>query len=177
MTLYLDTNIFLARYAPHEPHHIEAKILLQKIEKGENKAVTSTLTLIEVACTTSRAIDRLTCKTTPLNREEIIGAFLKRLVNTRNLEFIPLGGEVSTSVGEQGVKIPAVYAVALEIASKTALKTLDTLHIASAMIASQLYGQNISLFVTLDEGILKHHKEIMSISEIRVTSPDNLYET
>lgn len=177
MILYLDTNVFLARYAPHEPHHEEAKTLLQRIEKGELKAVTSTLTLIEVACTTSRAYDKLTVTTSSLNREEIMAAFLNRLVNTKNLDFIPLGGEVSATVGEQDVKIPAVYAVALEVASKTALKTLDTLHIASAMIASQLYGHNVSLFVTLDEGILKRHEEIRDISMIRVTSPSILYET
>ena len=174
MILYLDTNVFLARYATHESHHEEAKTLLQRIEKGEMKAVTSTLTLIEVACTTSRAYDRLTGTTSPLNREEIMAAFLKRLVNTKNLDFIPLGGEVSTNIGEQDVKIPAVYAVALEVASKTALKTLDTLHIASAMIASRLYGYNINLFVTLDEGILKRYEEVMHISEMKVISPGNL---
>ena len=32
MLVYLDTNIILARYAPDEVHHEEAKELLNKIE-------------------------------------------------------------------------------------------------------------------------------------------------
>ena len=45
MLVYLDTNIILARYAPDEPYHEEAKKLLDEIENGQLSAVTSVLTL------------------------------------------------------------------------------------------------------------------------------------
>jgi predicted nucleic acid-binding protein len=171
MLLYLDTNIILARYAPDEPQHDEAKILLNKIEKGELSAVTSILTLVEVVCATSRACERFDDKVGSLGREEVAGAFLRRVVNINNLVFIPMGGEVSVNVVERRVKLPALFALALEIGSKTGVKTLDTLHLASASIASRIYGHKIDCFVTLDEDILKRREDISGLIESRVLSP------
>ena len=75
--LYLDTNIILARYAPDEPQHEEAKNLLVKIEEGKLASVTSILTLIEVVSTTSRAYNRFKGKPESMKREEGAGAFLR----------------------------------------------------------------------------------------------------
>jgi hypothetical protein len=47
-----------------------------------------------------------------------------------------MGGEASFDVNDRHVKLPTLFALALEIGSKTGLKTLDTLHLASASIAS-----------------------------------------
>jgi predicted nucleic acid-binding protein len=66
--------------------------------------------------------------------------------------------------------LPALFALALEIGSKTGVKTLDTLHLASAAIASRIYGQKIDYFVTLDEDILKRREAICSLIESRVVS-------
>jgi len=78
--LYLDTNIILARYAPNEPQHDEAKNLLAKIEEGKLAAVTSILTLIEVVSTTSRAYERFKDEAESMKREEVAGAFLRRVI-------------------------------------------------------------------------------------------------
>lgn len=171
MLLYLDTNIILARYAPDEPQHNQAKILLQKIESGKVTAVTSVLTLVEIVCTTSRAFEKFNTEKGKLQREQVAGAFLKRILKINKLAFIPLGGEVSVTASKRQVDIPALFALALEIGSKTGVKTLDTLHLASASIAAKIYGHKIDYLVTLDEDILKRSEEISSLIDCRVVSP------
>lgn len=174
--LYLDTNIILARYAPDEPQHEEAKSLLTKIEEGKLASVTSILTLIEVVSTTSRAYNRFKGKPETMKREEVAGAFLRRVTNIQNLDFIPTGGEVSIDIEEQRVKLPALFAVALEIGSKTGVKTLDNIHLASAHIASRIYGQKIDYFITLDEDLLKHKEEIKNLIEVKIATPSEISE-
>jgi predicted nucleic acid-binding protein len=175
MRLYLDTNVILARYVPNEPQHEESKKLLNKIEKGKVSAVTSVLTLVEIVCATSRAYERFGDKVEALGREEVAGAFLRRVLNIKKLDFIPMGGEASFNVNDRSVQLPALFALALEIGSKTGLKTLDTLHLASASIASRIYESKIDYFVTLDEDMLKRRKDISSIIESRVVSPSHQF--
>jgi predicted nucleic acid-binding protein len=146
--LYLDTNVILARYAPEEPHHDDATSLLNKIEVGEFTAVTSILTLLEVASATSRAYDRFVPGSESMKREDIVGAFLRRVMALRNLEFIPLGGEITFNADERNIRLPAVFWLALEICVKTGVKTLDNIHLATASIASRIYGHEIERFVT-----------------------------
>lgn len=173
--LYLDTNIILARYAPDEAQHDEAKDLLNRIEDGELAAVTSILTLVEVVSTTSRAYDRFTDHA-GMKREEVAGAFLRRAIKIRNLDLIPMGGEVSIDVEEKLVKLPALLAVAIDIGSKTGVKTLDNIHLAASSIASRIYGHKIDYFITLDEDILKHHEEIMNLMGTKVVTPAEISE-
>ena len=170
MLLYLDTNVILARYAPEEPQHLQAKKLLSKLEKGKLSAVTSVLTLVEVVCVTSRAYERFSDRELALGREDVAGNFLRRIASSK-LRFIPTGGEVSVNAAGRRIELPALFALALEIGSKTGVKTLDTLHLASSIIASRIYGQKIDCFVTLDEDILKRREEISSLLESRVVSP------
>jgi predicted nucleic acid-binding protein len=170
MLVYLDTNIILSRFAPDEPHHEEAKELLAKIESGRLSAVTSVLTLVEIICTTSRAYERYNHKERELGREEVAGAFLRRVLKIKKLGFIPIGGEVSVNIDERHVDLPALFALALELGSKTGVKTLDTLHLASASIASRIYDQKIDYFITLDEDILKKAENIHSLIECKVIS-------
>ncbi|MGD6805966.1 MAG: type II toxin-antitoxin system VapC family toxin [Candidatus Bathyarchaeia archaeon] len=170
MIVYLDTNIILTRYSPEEHCHEEAKELLTKVEDDDLSAVTSVLTLVEVVCTTSRAYERFNHKFRELGREAVAGAFLRRVLSIKNLEFIPIGGEVSVKAGEGQVELPALFALALEIGSKTGVKTLDTLHLASAAVAGRIYGQKIDCFVTLDEDILKRKESISSLIDSKVVS-------
>jgi predicted nucleic acid-binding protein len=174
MLVYLDANVILARYAPDEPQHDEAKTLMKRIEAGRLTAVTSVLTLVEVVCATSRAYEKFHDEADALSREEVAGAFLRRLLNIKKLEFISMGGELSVTHEEKRVKLPALLALALEIGSKTGVKTLDALHLASASTASRVYGNKVDYFVTLDEDILKRSEKIRGIVESRVVSPAGL---
>jgi predicted nucleic acid-binding protein len=169
--LYLDTNVILACYAPEEAQHKDAKKLLNMVEKGRLAAVTSVLTLVEVVCVTSRAYDRFSEGALTLGREDVAGSFLRRVASINKLKLIPTGGEVSVNAAKRRIKLPALFALGLEIGSKTGVKTLDALHLASSTIASRIYGQKIDCFVTLDEDILKRRESISKLIESRVASP------
>jgi len=97
-------------------------------------------------------------------------AFLKNVLKINNLRFIPIGGDVKVDVDTGRVEIPALFALALEIGSKTGVKTLDTLHLASAAIATRIYNKKIDCFITLDEDILRRREIIDPLIESRVTS-------
>lgn len=176
MLLYLDTNVILARYAPDEPQHDEAKSLLDKVEGGKLAAVTSILTLVEVVSTTSRAYDRFVDKAESFKRHEVSGAFLRRVISIKNLDFIPMGGEVLMNVEDRRLKLPVLFAIALELGSKTGVKTLDNLHLAAASIASRIYGKKIDYFVTLDGNILKRRENIRELIETKVVTPTEIAE-
>lgn len=176
MILYLDANVILARYAPDEAQHEESKQLILEIEEGKLKAVTSLLTLLEIVSTTSRVYERFGEEDGLMGREEVAGAFLRRTIGISNLDFIPMGGDISVKVDGRALKIPATYAVSLEIGSRTGVKTLDNIHLAAASIASRIYGESIDYFVTLDEDIMKHRKEIESLIDIEVARPDKITE-
>jgi len=165
--------VILARFAPEEPSHREAKELYQKIEDGKLGAVTSSLTLIEVVSTTGRAHDRHRTAE-DMSREDVAGAYLKRVVATPNLSIMPTGGEITLDIEGSPVKVPALYAVAIEVAAKTGVKTLDSIHIASASIASRIYGDRIDYLVTLDKDILKRRSEILRLTGIKAVSPGEL---
>ncbi|MDP2900004.1 MAG: type II toxin-antitoxin system VapC family toxin [Candidatus Bathyarchaeota archaeon] len=170
MIVYIDTNILLARYSPREPYHDDAKRLLEAVEGGAVEGVTSILTLVEVVSSVSRAYNR-SKKRGAMGRDEAAGAFLRRVATTRNLSFIPLGGEIAMSVDGVTIDMPALLAVALELGAKTGVKTLDNLHVASATVASRIFGQKIDYFVTLDGDILKHKNEIATNSGVVVVKP------
>jgi len=169
--LYLDTNVILARYASNEPQHEAAKNIIKRIEEGEMNAMTSVLTLLEVASVTARAYERFVDVGENMKREDIAVAFLGRVVGLVNLTFVPMGGEINLKIAEQNLKFPAVVAVALEIAPKTGLKTLDNIHLATTIFASRIYGQKIDCFVTIDEEILKRREHVGDCIEARVPTP------
>ena len=175
-TLYLDTNIILTRYAPDEPQHEATEKIIVEVDAGKLAAVTSVLTLVEIASVTSRAHEKTAEASAAMKREEIVTAFIRRVADIQNLTFIPIGGEISIRIAEQHVKLSALLAVALEIAPRTGLKTLDNLHLASAIVASRTYGQKIDYFATLDEEIRKRSEVVRSLINAPVLTPAELVE-
>jgi len=101
--LYLDTNVILARYASNEPQHEAAKNIIKRIEEGEMNAMTSVLTLLEVASVTARAYERFVDVGEDMKRGDITVAFLRRVVGLVNLNFIPMGGEINLKIAEQNL--------------------------------------------------------------------------
>ena len=158
---------------PDESGHLESKNLMVKIEEGDHMAITSVITLLEVVSTVSRAYTRFSGEKV-YNREQVSGAFLKRVLNIRNLSFIPAGGEVSTAMQGQRIMLPVLFNIALEIGAQSVVKTLDNLHLASASIASRVYGKNIDYFVTLDKDILDHMEDILRIISVRTARPSDI---
>jgi predicted nucleic acid-binding protein len=153
-SLYLDTNVFLAVHSPGDRGHGGSVTLLTAVEEGQAKAVTSTLTLIEIASAVKRSSNKFAKNGSD---QELPGSFVRRALRTKNLEYVGLGAEIPLG---QEARVPSVYAIALKAVRTLPLKTLDLLHIASAYAAIRLHGRQLDYFTTLDEGILDHRKEV-----------------
>lgn len=170
--LYLDTNVLLAVHAPMDKGHNGSATVVRAVEEGRLDAVTSTLTLIEVASAVKRSSQKFSRATT-ISDHEIPGSFVRKTLNTKNLEFIGMGSEMSLG-HESRFRIPAVYAVALKAVRTLPLKTLDLLHIASAYAAVRLMGKTLDYFATLDRGILDAGREVKSFLGCPPVTPDEV---
>lgn len=170
-TYYLDTNVFLARYSPSEREHEDCKRLLNSTETGHLKALTSTLTLVEIASAVRRSQQKFA---EPSNTPNTAGTFVRRAIAIRSLNFIPIGGEMTLGNQASKVKIPLLFSAALKAVRALPLRTLDLLHLASAYVAVRLFGEDLDFFTTLDEGILSYRKEVREFLGCPALTPNEL---
>ncbi len=168
---YLDTNIFLARYSPSEREHETSRTLLDATEEGKLRAITSTLTLVEIASVVRRSPGRFPERT---SAPDAAGAFVRRAISIRNLTYIPLGGEMALGPRGAQVKIPLLFSAALKAAKTIPVRTLDLLHLASAYVAARVLGEDLDFFTTLDEGILEFRKEVKNFLGCPAVTPNEL---
>jgi predicted nucleic acid-binding protein len=161
--------VFLAVYAPEDKGHKSSSKLLAAIEEGQVKALTSTLTLIEIASTAKRSSRKV--GPPHVSDQELPGSFVRRVLKTQNLEFISVGSEIPLG-HESQPRVPAVYAIALKAVRTLPLRTLDLLHVASAYAAIRLHGKELDYFTTLDRGILEARKEIKTFLGCPAITPD-----
>jgi len=168
---YLDTNIFLARYSPGEKEHESSRTLVDATENGKLRALTSTLTLVEIASVVRRSPGKFPEKTGPA---EAAGAFVRRALSLRNLTLLPLGGDMTIGTGGSQVKIPLLFSSALKAAKTIPVRTLDLLHLASAYMAARVFGENLDFFTTLDDGILGYRREVKDFLGCPAVTPTEL---
>ncbi len=154
---YLDTNVFLARYAPSEKEHDSSTRLLNAVEDGGIRAITSPLTLVEIASVVRRSHEKFAEKMSPA---DAAGAFVRRALSLKNLSFVPIGGEMTLKGSMPPVRVPMLYTAAFRAVRSLPLKALDLLHIASAYVAVRLFGEELDYFTTLDEGIVDQAKQV-----------------
>lgn len=170
-TYYLDTNVFLARYAPSEKEHEDSKRLLDSTEAGKVKAVTSALTLVEIASAVRRSQGKFPGSTTDIKSA---GSFVRRALVLRNLHYIPFGGEMLLGTKTAQAKIPLLFSAALKAVQTLPLRTLDLLHLASAYMTVRLFGEDLDFFTTLDEGILSFRREVKEFLGCSALTPNEL---
>ena len=171
-SFYLDTNVFLARYAPREKEHESCRKLFAALETGHLRAVTSTLTLVEISSSVRRAGEKFGgASVSP----ETPGAFVRKALSTRGLSFIGMGNEISIGRGPTQTRIPAVFAIALKAVKQVSLKTLDLLHVSSAYTAVRM-GETLDFFATLDSGILESKRVLRQFLGCPVVTPSELVE-
>jgi predicted nucleic acid-binding protein len=171
-SFYLDTNVFLARYAPREKEHESCRRLFAALETGHLRAVTSTLTLVEIASSVRRAGEKFGgASVSP----ETPGAFVRRALSTRNLSFVGMGSEISIGRGPMQARVPAVFAIALKAVKQVSLRTLDLLHVASAFTTVRM-GETLDFFATLDAGILESKRALRQFLGCPIITPSELVE-
>ena len=175
--LYLDTSVILTKYAPSDPNYPAVTALFRAVENQGIMAVTSTLTLVEVASSVARAYEKFVQEENiKMAKEKLVIAYVKRVVKIPNLQFFTVGREVGIQFNGVNVKLPLVFTKALEIAPRSGLKSLDNLHLAAANIALKTLGLKIDYLVTQDDEILKRRSEIRRITEIPIASPQEVVE-
>jgi len=168
---YLDTNIFLARYSPSEREHESSRTLVDATETGKLRAITSTLTLVEIASVVRRSPGKFPEKTSP---SDVAGAFVRRALSVRNLTYLPMGGDMALGASGFQVRIPLLLSAALKAAKTIPVRTLDLLHLASAFMATRVFGQDLDFFATLDEGILGFRREVKDFIGCPAVTPNEL---
>ncbi len=108
VTMGIDTNIFIYYFQEHYEFGSAAKKIFQRLEKGEAKATTSIITLIEL----------LSLKTTEENIEKLKNIYLR----TPNLKTI----DITQAIGIETARIRSKYgyrmADAIQLATALHLK-------------------------------------------------------
>ncbi len=168
--LYLDTSVILARYAPTDEFHRSSKTIIGCVEDGSYTAATSVFTLVEVSSVISRSWEKFRA-VRKLSKDEVVAGYLGRIASIKNLAFIPAGGEGVLKVGGVEVLIPLLFEIALDISMETSARTLDNIHLASAIMCADVFKRKVDFFITGDKDLLKKRAAIKDVVKASIVSP------
>jgi predicted nucleic acid-binding protein len=172
---YIDTNVFISQMKPDDIYHREAGVIGKSLERGEIRASTSVLTLLETASVVSRLYTaKRGNKETHGECKALVIKALGRLVATR-VNFIHMAGDQPMTFGSGHIGMPSLFSEAIILSLQTTLRTLDLIHIAAARYAKRIQG-GVGAFVTGDREFLSKKKELSSIVEMPILSPKEYVE-
>ncbi len=165
-TLYLDTNIIIARYKPGDPlHELSEKLVNDK----SFKLFISPVTLFELYAVISRISPYLLLPN-ELNHTSL-ATLIHFIIKDCNLNF--KSRTLLTSINFKGFKatLPFEYLMSSFLAEKLRLRALDLLHISYAA----MLRDEVKLFITGDEEILEKKEAIKEFTEVEVRHPKEMY--
>ena len=173
---YMDTNVFISRLKPDDPFFAEAKKIAKAIEKGEVRAETSVLTLLEVASVSGRVFSARKEKHEQEDRQRkvFIVRALKRLARTKT-KLINMAGDTPISIRGIDAVLPSIFDEAILLSLRTNLRSLDLIHLAAARNGKRTNGE-LGAFVTGDHAFLSNKKEIAETIGMPVLSPKEYVE-
>jgi predicted nucleic acid-binding protein len=167
----LDTSVILSRYAPTDEFYESSKATIKHVEDGEYAAATSVFTFVEASSVISRSLEKFPVEE-KLSKDEIVAEYLKRIASIKNLAFISVGGDGLLRIGGLGVTTPLLFEIAMNISLTTSARTLDNLHLASAVLCTDIFRRKIDFFVTGDKDLLKKRAAIKEVVKASVVSPN-----
>jgi len=176
MSIYLDTSILVAANKPGDPDYEYAKeILNSKVDK-----LTSYIALAELISVIARLLITEQIEIEPrawrilekLSEEEKAQAIALYILKKGLVDVLGCLGLMPTGI--PSVEVPVELQMGIKIAPITRLRTLDNLHVATAMLNKR--SNNIRFFVTGDKEILKKSQIINKISGLIVLSPREAVE-
>lgn len=166
-TVYVDTNVIIARYKPGDPLHGVADELF----KRDFEFVISPVTLVELYSVLSRV------KPFVRLREEFkhasIGTLVAFIIHDLHLKLRARAFLFKLSLLGTTFRVPLEYHIAMKFSEKLQLKTLDLLHLAYAY----MLREEIDYFVTGDDDILSRRELIRECMGIEVIEPSELLKT
>ena len=165
----LDTNVILSKWVGSDPYFAESNALVSAIEKDLIAGFFSGLGLVEVASVVERQRKKFAS-------EEPVGPklsmeFIKAIKKVSNLAIVDIILPAKTIISGSPTELSAVHWISIEIAIRTALKSLDCLHLGIAYLIPRVQGIEIDYFVTGDGGILAKAGEIRRICGFSVVNP------
>lgn len=168
MTVYIDTNVIVAKYHPRDPYYASSRSFLD----SSTDKVASPLSIVELMAVTSRQAKELYAPDEILREppRRRIRAVVEFLLRDSNITIVPVAAQARVKVAKSILTLPLEYVSSLRLASSLGLRTLDLMHLAYAYNIRGS-GYELDSFVTTDTTILKKSVEIEKLLKIHVKKP------
>jgi predicted nucleic acid-binding protein len=164
----MDTNVFISALKADDPYHSEAGILASRLRKGEIKAETSTLTLLEVASVASLLYHHVEGKDDQKRRAFVVK--ILRTLGGLGIRFVHMAGDTPFALGNVKTDVSNIFNESILLSIQTTLRTLDLVHVAAARHAKQNNGE-LGAFVTGDTDLLGMRGQLSTITGMPFVSP------
>ncbi|MEM3144133.1 MAG: hypothetical protein QXW91_05865 [Candidatus Nitrosotenuis sp.] len=166
----MDTNVFISKLKPDDPYHLEANLLINKIRKGQIKAETSVLTLLELSSVAGRLYHRTFGKQENISeRRAFVVKTLKTFANL-GVKFVHMAGDLPFTLGNIKTDVPKMINESIFLSIHIPLRTLDLVHVGAARSAKQ-DNPDLDTFVTGDKEILLIKDDLSRFTGLAFLSP------
>lgn len=169
-SVYLDTNIILAKWALKDPYHQASKKIIAAIEEKKINGYFSGFGLAEVASVVERQKTKFLSHIP--NGLSLGIEFIKFIRNINNLEIIEIIHPANLLVSGKKTIISAVNLRVIYTAANLRLKTLDNVHISILDLINRITDKTIDYFITGDKDILGKRTEIADKFQLHITNPN-----
>lgn len=171
MIIYLDTNVILSYFDTRDHFHLQNRTLLKQVDIT---FVTGFITILEYESVISRLwkinqiqFDEDIIKMiNNLPEHEQVRTITETCLNLINLTILPVSGLEKIKLTNKEYLVENSFSIAYELGTHLSLRTLDTIHIASAMKIKHYTNFNVEYFLTNDKNILNNAKDIRKTTQI-----------
>ncbi len=169
---YVDTNVILAKYFPHDAWHDRASSFL---EYTRRRKIVSPLSAVELIAVTSRLEENLQIPRELLleSPKRRIRALVDFFIKDCGLLVESIPAQAKVRIGGRVLGLPIEYPTALGLAHALKLKTLDLMHLAYAANIRN-WSHDVEFFVTADDDILSKSEIIQQAVQIEVKEPSKV---
>jgi len=165
--VYVDTSVIIARYKPQDPlYSIANKFFATK----NIEFIISPLSLVELNAVISRLLPYSITIPSTIKKLDA-PTLVEFIVSDCNLKLVSRSYLTAYQVGSMRVRIPLEYYLALLIANKVKLRTLDLLHLAYVYLMKNY----VNIFITGDDDILEKRDTIKNL-DIKVMHPKDFLD-
>lgn len=173
---YMDTNVFISGLKPDDPFHAESTTIAKGLKRGEMRAETSVLALLEVAAVSGRLYDSKKRRgaNNDRHRKVFILKALRTLAGLR-VRFVNMAGDAPLWVRGIQADLPSVFNDAILLSLETSLRSLDLIHLAAARHAKRV-NDELGAFITGDREFLRDKAALSAMVGMPILSPREYVE-
>ncbi|MBN1329307.1 MAG: hypothetical protein JXA54_07520 [Candidatus Heimdallarchaeota archaeon] len=171
-SLYLDTSVLLARWAPLDIHHSSSMLIHTAISSGKIIGYISDLSIAEVASVVERQQQKFQLDLT--SKVHLALEYVKRIRLIPNIIIINTSSVSDVTIAQKSTPLSTIFWKSIDVAITSKLKTLDNIHLAIGSSFFSLIGRKLDYFVTTDYEILATGQKIEQTYDFQVVSPEKL---